>query len=155
MELSDWSDDVFRLCDTVDKGLPNVVRVEEGFLSESDEDQSFSQGDTLHLNCIQEIRYVESRREQDPEMFTELIPVHYNGKVVVIENVGKEFKSVQELMEEMPRFVKTQSDVVAEVIKTQSEVEAEVIKTQSEVVAEVIKTQSEVEAEVVKHNQRL
>ena len=118
MEDCEYSKEVWTLREIIDKGLPNMVHVCGGFLNNESEEQSFSQGDNLRLHCMREITYVTGRKRgianNNEDTVEELIPLDYSKKVKIIEIEGKCFKSVADVMAEMPRFVRTKSMVISD-----------------------------------------
>ena len=121
----EWSAETYRLCEIEGKfDFPCVIRVNEGFYSESDS-EGFSQGDILSIDSkmvLQKVAAsfksftdVNASKQFDDESVVEskneiLVPLNYKGKLKVIRS-SKNYENVNELATDFPRYATLRQDL--------------------------------------------
>jgi hypothetical protein len=115
-----WSDHSLTIREVVDKTIPTVVRVAEGFYG-GNEAESFPRGDLLKLDFVKSIhkvcatiisswsQYIIEDETGYMQPNKEIVfPLGYKGKVVITRppTEYKVYATVAELMHDFPRFVR-------------------------------------------------
>lgn len=134
-DLLTWEDTGETIKDIVTKHqLPALVKVNEGYYGDTDA-ESFSSGDLIKLDMVKTLIKVsacvgESEKKQgtrkarvdvnDLNWRNEvLIPLGYKGKLQVIrsDHIATTFGTVQDLIEQFPRFVRIENDTSVKVAR--------------------------------------
>lgn len=118
----EWSLQAYRL-DEIERNfeLPCVVRVNEGYYSETDA-EGFSQGDIMSIDSQMLLHKVAANfatDEKSSELFDPdyveleneiLVPLNYKGKLKVLRDI-KNYENFRELANDLPRYAKARQNL--------------------------------------------
>lgn len=121
---TDGSRETKTLSEVAKGPLPVKVQLSEGYLGNT-ESESISAGDFLVLECVKSVQKVNAivisslntSVHEDWTGYTQpneiIIPLGYQGKVLIIRPNSRPYCSVPELLRDFPRYVRVESEFVA------------------------------------------